>query len=50
MRAATAESNAEREPLARVSASADRFLLHFDVDVVDFLDLPMAGIPSTRRT
>jgi arginase len=29
-----------------VSASADRFLLHFDVDVVDFLDLPMADIPQ----
>jgi arginase len=36
---------AAEEALARVRASADRFLLHFDVDVVDFLDLPVADIP-----
>lgn len=34
------------EALARVSAAADRFLVHLDVDVVDFLDLPMADIPQ----
>jgi arginase len=28
-----------------VRASADRFLLHLDVDVVDFFDLPVADIP-----
>jgi arginase len=37
---------AAEEALARVSASADRFLLHLDVDVVDFLDLPMADVPQ----
>jgi arginase len=37
---------AAEEALARVGAAADRFLLHFDVDVVDFLDLPMADIPQ----
>jgi arginase len=36
---------AAEEALARVSASADRFLLHLDVDVVDFLDLPIADVP-----
>jgi arginase len=36
---------AAEEALARVRASAERFLLHFDVDVVDFLDLPVADIP-----
>jgi arginase family enzyme len=40
---------AAEEALARVSASADRFLLHFDVDVVDLLDLPVADVPSTTR-
>jgi arginase len=34
------------EALARVRAAADRFLLHLDVDVVDFLDLPVADIPQ----
>jgi arginase len=29
-----------------VSASADRFLLHLDLDVVDFIDLPVADIPQ----
>jgi arginase len=36
---------ATEEALARVGASADRFVLHLDVDVVDFLDLPVADIP-----
>jgi arginase len=36
---------AAEEALARVLASADRFLLHLDVDVIDFLDLPVADIP-----
>jgi arginase len=36
---------AAEEALARVRASADRFLLHLDVDVVDFFDLPVADIP-----
>jgi arginase len=37
---------AAEEALARVTAAADRFLVHLDVDVVDFLDLPMADIPQ----
>jgi arginase len=36
---------AAEEALARLRSSADRFLLHLDVDVVDFLDLPVADIP-----
>jgi arginase len=36
---------AAEEALARLAATADRFLLHLDVDVVDFLDLPVADIP-----
>jgi arginase len=36
---------AAEEALARVCASADQFLLHLDVDVVDFFDLPVADIP-----
>jgi arginase len=36
---------AAEEALARVRASADRFLVHLDVDVIDFLDLPVADIP-----
>ena len=36
---------AAEEALARLRSSADRFLVHLDVDVVDFLDLPVADIP-----
>jgi arginase len=36
---------AAEEALARVRASADRFVVHLDVDVVDFLDLPVADVP-----
>ena len=36
---------AAEQALERVRASADRFLLHLDVDVVDFFDLPVADIP-----
>jgi arginase len=36
---------AAEEALARVRASADRLVVHLDVDVVDFLDLPVADIP-----
>jgi arginase len=39
-------AQAAEEALARVSASADRFLLHLDLDVVDFIDLPVADIPQ----
>jgi arginase family enzyme len=35
---------AAEEALARLRASADRFLLHLDVDVVDFLDLPITEV------
>jgi arginase len=37
---------AAEEALARVGAAADGFLLHFDVDVVDYLDLPIADVPQ----
>jgi arginase len=40
---------AAEEALARMSASADRFLLHLDVDVVDFLDLPVADVPQPNQ-
>jgi arginase len=33
------------EALAFLSGHADRYLLHFDVDVVDYLDLPVADVP-----
>ena len=36
---------AAEDALARVRTSADRFLLHLDVDVVDFFDLPVADVP-----
>ena len=39
-------AEAAEEALARLGAAADRFLLHLDVDVVDFLDLPVADIPQ----
>jgi arginase len=42
----TSPAQAAEEALARVSASADRFLLHLDLDVVDFIDLPVADIPQ----
>jgi arginase len=37
---------AAEEALAWVSGVADRFLLHLDLDVVDFFDLPVADIPQ----
>jgi arginase len=39
-------AEAAEEALALLGAAADRFLLHLDVDVVDFLDLPVADIPQ----
>lgn len=30
---------------AALTATADRFLVHFDVDVIDFFDLPVADVP-----
>ena len=29
-----------------ITASTDRFLVHFDVDVIDFFDLPVADVPQ----
>jgi arginase len=40
---------AVEEALARVRASADRFLLHLDVDVVDFFDCRSRTSRSTTR-
>jgi arginase len=36
---------AAEEALARLGALGDRFLVHLDVDVVDFFDLPVADMP-----
>jgi len=55
-RRATARYPAERvrcrareaasEALARVEAMSEGFVVHFDVDVIDFLDLPLADVPQ----
>jgi arginase len=37
---------AAREALGVVTATVDRFLVHYDVDVVDFFDLPVANYPQ----
>jgi arginase len=36
---------AAEQALARLGAAGDRFLVHLDLDVVDFFDLPVADIP-----
>lgn len=40
---------AAREAVAALTAGADRFLVHFDVDVVDFYDLPVANWPEYNK-
>ena len=37
---------AATEALARVEEEAERFLVHFDVDVIDFVDFPIADVPQ----
>jgi arginase len=32
--------------LAQVEAASEGFVVHFDVDVIDFLDLPLADVPQ----
>jgi arginase len=32
--------------LARIEEEAERFVVHFDVDVIDFVDLPIADVPQ----
>jgi arginase len=39
-------SAAAREAISVATASTDRFLVHFDVDVIDFFDLPVADVPQ----
>jgi arginase len=39
-------SAAAREAISVVTANTDRFLVHFDVDVIDFFDLPVADGPQ----
>jgi arginase len=39
-------SAAAREAISVVTANTDRFLVHFDVDVIDFFDLPVADVPQ----
>ncbi|WP_238008458.1 arginase family protein [Dactylosporangium sp. AC04546] len=40
---------AAREAATALTATADRFLLHFDVDVIDFYDLPAANWPEYNK-
>jgi arginase len=37
---------AASEALALLEDSADRFVVHFDVDVIDFVDFPVADVPQ----
>jgi arginase len=37
---------AAAEALALIQASARRFVVHFDVDVIDFVDFPVADVPQ----
>ena len=37
---------AAAEALARLEGTADRFVVHFDVDVMDFVDFPVADVPQ----
>ena len=37
---------AASEALARVEEAAERFVVHFDVDVIDFVDFPIADVPQ----
>jgi len=34
------------EVRARLEAMAQQFIIHFDVDVIDFMDLPLAELPQ----
>jgi arginase len=37
---------AAAETLALLEGKADRFVVHFDVDVMDFVDFPVADVPQ----
>jgi arginase len=37
---------AAAEALARLEVLANRFVVHFDVDVIDFVDFPVANVPQ----
>ncbi|MDQ3924047.1 MAG: arginase family protein [Actinomycetota bacterium] len=37
---------AAAEALAQVEEEAERFVVHFDVDVIDFVDFPIADVPQ----
>ena len=37
---------AATEALTRLEAMAEHFVIHFDVDVIDFLDFPIADVPQ----
>jgi arginase len=43
---ARAPSAAAGEAISVVTAGTDRYLVHFDVDVIDFFDLPVADVPQ----
>ena len=38
--------DAAGEALGHVESLAERFLVHFDVDVIDFVDFPAADVPQ----
>jgi arginase len=40
---------AAQKAAAALTTTADRFLLHFDVDVIDFYDLPVANWPEYNK-
>ena len=42
-------SGAARQACDRLAESSSRFLVHFDVDVVDFVDLALADYPQINR-
>jgi arginase len=37
---------AAAEALAQIEEEAERFVVHFDVDVIDFVDFPIADVPQ----
>lgn len=37
---------AAAEALARIEEEVERFVVHFDVDVIDFVDFPIADVPQ----
>jgi arginase len=40
------EATAAADALAHIERQAGRFLIHFDVDVIDCMDCPIADVPQ----